>query len=267
MNISKNYLVSTHNKEKTLIKLNNIIIGKDLLIIGGPCAITSKESLLEVAKELKKIGVNVLRGGAFKPRKDPYTFQGLEEVGLKYLIEVKKELNMPIISEITSLKYLDLYVKDIDILQVGSRNMTNYELLKELGKTNKIIMLKRGMSSTYEEWLMAAEYILKEGNPNVILCERGIRTFETETRNTLDIQAIPVIKKHSHLPIIIDPSHASGKSYIVKPMALASVVAGSDGLMIEVDNESAICDKEQVISVNEMKEIIDKSNLIRNNIV
>lgn len=254
------YLYSREaKKENTIIKIGDIEIGNNSpVVIAGPCTITDKDKLLVLATELKSIGVNILRGGAFKPRTSPYSFQGLEEEGLNYLIEVKKELNIPIITEITSLDLIEKYIENVDIIQVGSRNMHNYELLKALGKTNKPILLKRGMSSTYEEWLLAAEYILKNGNPNVILCERGIRTFETSTRNTLDIQAIPFIKKTSHLPIIIDPSHASGLDYMVKPLALAGIIAGADGLIVEVElNPSeSICDKNQIIDLNTMEDIV-----------
>lgn len=258
MNNKNDYLFCSDFTKSNIIKIGDLEVGKDKLIIAGPCAITDKDSLIKLAIELKNIGVNVLRGGCFKPRTDPYSTQGLEKVGLDYLIETKKVTGLPIITEITSLKYLDKYIENIDIIQVGSRNMYNYELLKALGKTNKIILLKRGMSATYHEWLMAAEYILKEGNPNVILCERGIRTFETETRNTLDLQAIPYIKKNTNLSIIVDPSHASGNNYMIKPLTVASMSAGADGVMIEVDYQAnCVCDKEQNIEPNILKDIID----------
>ena len=260
-----NYLYE--KKENREIKINdNISIGGSKpLIIAGPCTIRDKESLKETAIQLKKIGVNVLRGGAFKPRKSPYTFQGLEEEGLKIMIEVKKEVGMPIITELTSIEYLEKYIEDVDIIQVGSKNMFNYELLKALGKTNKPILLKRSMSATYEEFLLAAEYIMSGGNENVLLCERGIRGFEKETRYTLDIQAIPYIKEHSNLPIIIDPSHASGKRSMIKPMSYASIAGGADGLIIECEccPEDAVCDKDQTIDLEIMKEIIDGVNKIK----
>lgn len=257
MNNKKEYLFSKINYKSNPIKIGNLELGKDKIIIAGPCTITNKDSLIKLAKELKQMGVNILRGGAFKPRTNPYSFQGLEEKGLDYLIEAKKVTGLPIVTEITSLKYLDKYIENVDIIQVGSRNMYNYELLKALGKTNKVILLKRGMTSTYEEWLMAAEYILKEGNNNVILCERGIRTFEKETRNTLDIEAIPYIKKNSNLPIIVDPSHASGHDYMIKPLCLAAFAVGADGIMIEVDYKyNCICDKEQTIEPLELEEIL-----------
>jgi len=246
------------NNSKPIIKIGDLVVGKDKLIIAGPCTINNKEELISLAKELKKNGVNVLRGGAFKPRTNPYSFQGLEEKGIEYLIEAKKITGLPIISELTSLKYIDMFIKNVDIIQVGSKNMFNYELLKALGKTNKVILLKRGMCATYEEWLNAAEYIMQGGNNNIILCERGIRTFETETRNTLDLQAIPVIKKYTNLPIIVDPSHAAGKKYIVKPMAIAAMAAGADGLMIEtsINPEKEICDSNQTIDLHELNSLI-----------
>lgn len=254
-------------KEEKEIKINDSVsIGNgNTLVIGGPCTIRDKESLKQTAIKLKELGVNVLRGGAFKPRKSPYTFQGLEEKGIDILIEVKKEVGIPIITELTSLEYLDKYVKDVDIIQVGSKNMFNYELLKALGKTNKPILLKRAMSATYEEFLLAAEYIMSNGNENVILCERGIRGFEKETRYTLDIQAIPYIKNNTSLPIIIDPSHASGKRNMIKSMSYASIAAGADGLIIECEcyPEDAICDKDQTIDIQTMKTIIDGVNKIK----
>lgn len=254
------YLYAKEN-EKKLIKINDDITigGGKPVIIAGPCTIRDKESLKETAISLKELGVDILRGGAFKPRKDPYTYQGLEEEGLDILIQVKKEVGIPIITEITDIKYLDKYIKDVDIIQVGAKNMFNYELLKALGKTNKPILLKRSMSATYKEWLLAAEYIMSNGNPNVILCERGIRGFETETRYTLDIEAVPYIKQNSCLPIIIDPSHASGLRYMIGPLSYAAIASGADGLITEVENNpmDAICDKEQTISTEEYKIIVN----------
>lgn len=259
MKLDANCLVKKENEckvDKSL--LNKIFFSDKPLVIAGPCTINSKEELISLAIKLKDIGVNVLRGGTFKPRTSPYSFQGLEEIGLEYMIEAKKITGLPIITEITSVKYLQKYIENVDIIQVGSRNMYNYELLKELGKIKKPILLKRGMNATYEEWLMAAEYIMKNGNHNVILCERGIRTFETETRNTLDIQAIPVIKRYSHLPIIVDPSHAGGERYLIEPMSLASIASGADGIMIETESEpdNAICDSKQTIDVITLEKII-----------
>ena len=244
--------------EDTTIKIDSVVIGeKRPVIIAGPCAVESKEQILSIAKELKSIGVDILRGGCYKPRTSPYSFQGIGEEGLEFIIEAKKITGMPICTEIVSIDDISKF-RDVDVLQIGSRNMQNFDLLKKVAKTNKPILLKRGMSATYEEFLMAAEYILKEGNPNVILCERGIRTFETYTRNTLDLQAIPVLRRLTHLPIIVDPSHAAGKAFIVPAMAHASIAAGAEGLEIEVHNdiENCMCDKEQAISIEEMGNIL-----------
>ena len=234
--------------EDTVIELENgAKIGSgNLMIMAGPCSIESEEQLTEIANAVKKSGANVLRGGAFKPRTSPYAFQGLREEGLELMVKVKKALNMPIVTEIMDYDHLP-YFKDVDIIQVGARNMQNFELLKHLGRQDKPILLKRGLANTLEELLMSAEYIMSEGNEKVILCERGIRTFETATRNTLDISAVPLLHSMSHLPVVVDPSHATGKSKLVPSMALASVVAGCDGLIIEVHNnpEAALCDGAQ----------------------
>lgn len=208
----------------------------NLCIMAGPCSVESEEQLNGIADKVKKSGATFLRGGAFKPRTSPYAFQGLKADGLKLLKEARRVTGLPIVTEIMSIAHIDLF-EDVDIIQVGARNMQNFELLKELGKIDKPILLKRGLSATIEEWLMSAEYIMAGGNDNVILCERGIRTYETATRNTLDISAVPVLRKLTHLPIIVDPSHASGKSWLVEPLALAAVAAGADGLMIEVHND------------------------------
>ena len=212
--------------------------GGHFQVIAGPCSVESREQMVEVAKAVKASGAGLMRGGAFKPRTSPYSFQGLREQGLEYLLEAKKASGLPIVTEIMSIDHLPLF-ENVDIIQVGARNMQNFELLKELGKVNKPILLKHGLANTIEELLMSAEYIMAGGNKQVILCERGIRTFETATRNTLDISAIPIIKKQSHLPVIIDPSHATGVASLVRPMALAAVAAGADGLMIEVHNDPA----------------------------
>ena len=220
--------------EPTTVKVGNTVIGGDTLVImSGPCAVESKEQLLATAHAIKKSGAHILRGGAYKPRTSPYAFQGLEEEGLKYMKEARDETGLPVICEVTSLSAIEAAVKYVDMLQIGARNMQNFYLLKEAGKTGLPILLKRGLSATIDEWLNASEYILAEGNPNVVLCERGIRTFETATRNTLDISAIPVIKKNSHLPIIVDPSHATGVRAYVKPLSMSAIAAGADGLMIE----------------------------------
>ncbi|MBF0386012.1 MAG: 3-deoxy-7-phosphoheptulonate synthase [Candidatus Omnitrophica bacterium] len=236
-------------KENTVIKIKDgVEIGDNkVLVIAGPCSIESKELTLSVAKKVKAAGAKVLRGGAFKPRTSPYDFQGLGEEGLKYLKEAGEQLNMATITEVMDVRDLELICKYTDILQIGARNMQNFTLLKEIGKLHKPVMLKRGISATIKEWLMSAEYILSNGNFNVMLCERGIRTYETATRNTLDINAIPLVKQLSHLPVVVDPSHATGVWNLVSPAAKAAVAAGCDGLMIEVhDNpEEALSDGTQ----------------------
>lgn len=221
--------------------------GRKIQVIAGPCSVESVEQVTQVARSVKLGGASMLRGGAFKPRTSPYSFQGLKELGLDYLKAAKAETGLPIVTEIMSADKIDRFVEDVDLIQVGARNMQNYELLKELGKTRKPILLKRGLSATIEEWIMSAEYILAGGNENVILCERGIRTFETYTRNTLDLSAIPAVKKLSHLPVVVDPSHAAGMWWMVEPLAKAAVAAGADGLLIEVHNdpEHALCDGAQ----------------------
>jgi 3-deoxy-7-phosphoheptulonate synthase len=221
--------------------------GNRLAVMAGPCSVESEEQVAEVAQRVKKAGATFLRGGAFKPRTSPYSFQGMGLDGLELLLMAKKETGLPIVSEIMSTQYLDAFVEKVDLIQVGARNMQNFALLSELGKCDKPILLKRGMCATIEEWLMSAEYIMKEGNEQVILCERGIRTFETFTRNTLDLSAITAIKRKSHLPIIVDPSHSTGMWWMVESMAKAAVAAGADGLMIEVHNapEMAMCDGAQ----------------------
>ncbi len=247
--------------ESSIIDVNGTKVGgKKLAVIAGPCSVESYEQLTEIAKEVKKSGATFLRGGAFKPRTSPYSFQGLREEGLEMLKEAKKITGLPIVTELMSIGMIDKFVEDVDVIQIGARNMSNFDLLKEVGKTNKPILLKRGMSSTVEEFLMSAEYIMSEGNTNVILCERGIRTFETYTRNTLDLSVIPAIKELSHLPIIIDPSHACGKWWMVEPMAKAAIAAGADGLMIEVHNDpaNAKCDGQQSIKPDKFDAIMNK---------
>lgn len=257
-----NRLFHPNNSE---IKVENVVIGgNEICVMAGPCSVESKEQILTTAKEVKKAGAKFLRGGAFKPRTSPYSFQGLKQEGLELLLYAKKETGLPIVTEIMSTDYLDTYIENVDIIQVGARNMQNYELLKELGKINKPILLKRGLSSTIEELLMSAEYILLGGNENVILCERGIRTFENYTRNTLDLSAIPAIKKLSHLPVIVDPSHATGRWWMVEPLALAAIAAGADGLIIEVHNdpENALSDGNQSIKPEKFYQLMDKLKLI-----
>ncbi len=224
--------------ENTVIKINDSVsIGDGSLhIMAGPCSVESEQQIVDIAKSVQKSGATLLRGGAFKPRTSPYAFQGLKSEGLDLLKTARKATGLPIVTEIMRVSHIDMF-ENVDIIQVGARNMQNFELLKELGKTDKPILLKRGLSATIEEWLMSAEYIMAGGNDKVMLCERGIRTYETFTRNTLDISAIPVIKKLSHLPVIVDPSHAAGKSWLVEPLAMAAVAAGADGLIIEVHND------------------------------
>jgi len=240
--------------EPTVVKVKDVTIGGDnLVIISGPCAIESRQQLLSTAHAIKKAGAHILRGGAYKPRTSPYAFQGLEEEGLKYMKEASEETGLPVICEVTSQNAIEAAVKYVDILQIGARNMQNFYLLKEAGKSGLPVLLKRGLSATIEEWLNAAEYIIAEGNPNVVLCERGIRTFETATRNTLDISAVPVIKEKSHLPIIVDPSHAAGVRAYVKPLAMSAVAAGADGLMIEThpNPEVALSDGPQSLTFDQ----------------
>lgn len=234
--------------EDSVIDVRGVKIGgRKLAVIAGPCSVENEKQIVGVAKSVKLAGATLLRGGAFKPRTSPYSFQGLKEEGLDLLKIARKETGLPIVTEIMSARMLERFVEDVDLIQVGARNMQNFELLKELGRTNVPVLLKRGLSATIEEWLMAAEYIMAGGNDNVILCERGIRTFETYTRNTLDLSAIPAVKKLSHLPVIVDPSHAAGLWWMVEPMAKAAVAAGADGLIIEVHNdpEHALCDGAQ----------------------
>ena len=245
--------------EDTVVNVNGTLVGGNHLgIMAGPCSVESEEQIIEIAKSVKASGANFLRGGAFKPRTSPYSFQGLELEGLRLLKRAKEETGLSIVTEIMSTNYIDDFVRDVDVIQVGARNMQNFDLLKQLGKTNKPILLKRGLSSTIEEWLMSAEYIMAGGNENVILCERGIRTFETATRNTLDLSAVPVIKEKSHLPIIIDPSHATGKRDLVEPLAKAAIAVGADGLMIEVHNNpaKALCDGKQSIKPETFDDIM-----------
>ncbi len=221
--------------EDTIIKIGDLTIGgNELQVMAGPCAVESREQMLEVAEIVKASGARILRGGAFKPRTSPYSFAGLEEVGLQYMAEAREKTGLKIVSEVMDPRSVALVAEYCDIVQIGARNMQNFNLLREVGKINKPVLLKRGLSATIEEWIMAAEYVLSGGNEQVILCERGVRTFETFTRNTLDLSAVPIIKNLTHLPIIVDPSHATGKWNLVEPMSRAAIAAGADGLMIEV---------------------------------
>ena len=245
-----------HPKD-TIVEVGNTRIGGGYFsIIAGPCSVESEEQLVGIAKAVKESGATMLRGGAFKPRTSPYAFQGLGAEGLRLLEIAKQETGLPIVTEIMNINTLDLF-QNVDLIQVGARNMQNFDLLKELGKTKKPILLKRGLANTLQELLMSAEYIMSEGNENVILCERGIRTFETYTRNTMDISAIPVLHELSHLPVIADPSHATGKARLVSSMSCAAVAAGADGLMIEVHNapEKALCDGAQSLTPAQFKEV------------
>ncbi len=237
--------------------------GDNFQIIAGPCSVESEEQLVGTAIAVKEAGATLLRGGAFKPRTSPYAFQGMGAKGLELLKLAREATGLPIVTEIMNANYLDLFA-DVDLIQVGARNMQNFDLLKELGRSDKPILLKRGLSNTLEEWLMSAEYIMSEGNTNIILCERGIRTFEPSTRNTLDLSAIPILKEKTHLPIVVDPSHASGIARLVQPMSYASVGAGCDGLMIEVHNDPAhaLCDGPQAIKPDAFAKIVKDVNVV-----
>ena len=251
--------------EDTVIDVGGVKIGGgNFCMIAGPCSVESEEQICMIARELKDIGAHMLRGGAFKPRTSPYSFQGLGEDGIELLLEAKEQTGFPIVSEIMDLSQLSMFEK-VDVIQVGARNMQNFQMLKELGKLKKPVLLKRGLSNTIEEWLMSAEYIMAGGNEEVILCERGIRTFETSTRNTMDISSIPVVKEHSHLPIIADPSHGTGYSKYVEAMSLAAVAAGADGLIIEVhDNPPmALCDGQQCLTPEAFGTLMKKAIALR----
>lgn len=252
--------------DDTVIDLGNGIKigGGNFQYFAGPCSVESEEQIMEIARAVKKSGANILRGGAFKPRTSPYAFQGMRADGLKLLLLAKQETGMPICTEIMDASHIDLF-EDVDIIQVGARNMQNFELLKELGKLDKPIFLKRGLSATFQELLMSAEYIMANGNEKVILCERGIRTFETATRNTLDLSAVPMLHEKSHLPVVIDPSHASGIARFVKPMSYAAAASGCDGLMIEVHNDpaKALSDGPQALKPEEFDEVVKGVEKIR----
>ena len=252
------------HEEDTVISVGNTSIGGDIFsVIAGPCSIESEEQICEVAQAVKAAGATMLRGGAFKPRTSPYAFQGLRGEGLSLLLKAKKLTGLPVVTEIMDLSQLNLF-DEVDVIQVGARNMQNFELLKELGRIGKPILLKRGLANTLQELLMSAEYIMAGGNESVILCERGIRTFETATRNTLDLSAVPMLKKLSHLPVVIDPSHATGISWMVKPMALAATAVGADGLMIEVHNDPkrALCDGAQSLTPAAFADVMQSVNAI-----
>lgn len=260
------------DKNKKTIKVLNVEIGmKKPVIIAGPCAIESREMIIETALYVKEKGADILRGGAYKPRTSPYSFQGLKEEGLKYLKEAGDTANLPVVSELLDIRDMDIVCRYVDIIQIGSRNMHNFSLLKEVGKIKKPVILKRGMAATVEEWLNAAEYIAAEGNEEIILCERGIRTFERHTRNTLDISAVPVIKSMTTLPVIVDPSHGTGRRELVSSMSLASIAAGADGIMVEVHRypEIAMSDGSQSLTFHEFSGLAGKiqalSDFLNNN--
>ena len=248
--------------DSTVVPVGNACIGADktFTVIAGPCSVESEKQILTVAESVQEHGAKVLRGGAFKPRTSPYSFQGLALEGLELLKEARAKTGLPIVTEIMSPNMVETFEENVDVIQVGARNMQNFDLLKELGKCTKPILLKRGLSSTIEEWLMSAEYILAGGNSNVILCERGIRTFETYTRNTLDLSAIPAVKRLSHLPVIVDPSHSAGMSWMVEPLSLAAMAVGADGVIVEVHNcpEKALCDGAQSLNLKQFDDLMKK---------
>lgn len=253
-------LARLNGNGRTIVSVDDIRIGEGFTVIAGPCSVESEKQTIETARAVKAAGAHALRGGAFKPRSSPYAFQGLGLKGLKILRKAKEETGLPIVTEVVDARDVFWVSEYADVLQIGARNMQNYSLLLEVGKSRKPVLLKRGMNSTIEEWLNCAEYILSEGNPNVILCERGIRTFETYTRNTLDLSAVPVIKHLSHLPVIVDPAHATGRNHLVEPMALAAIAAGADGIMVEVHNnpDAALCDGPQSLTLQQFDSMMDK---------
>lgn len=251
--------------EATIVDVNGQKIGGNkIAMIAGPCSVETEEQIVSIAEDVKKMGANFLRGGAFKPRTSPYAFQGLKYEGLELLKKAKAKTGLPIVTELMSPHDIEVFERDVDVIQVGARNMQNFDLLRELGHTSKPILLKRGLSATIEEWLMSAEYVMAGGNENVILCERGIRTFETYTRNTLDVSAVPAIKKLSHLPVVIDPSHAAGKWWMVDPLSKAAVAVGVDGLIIEVHNDpaNAWCDGQQSVKPSGYGKLVEELRLI-----
>ncbi len=265
MNNLKLTSLNGDDNKRTVITVDNVKIGEDFVVIAGPCSVESEEQTMETARRVKDAGANMLRGGAFKPRTSPYDFQGLGLKGLKILEKAKRETGLPIVTEVIDPRDVSWVCEYADILQIGTRNMQNYSLLNEVGKVDKPVLLKRGMYSTLKEWLNCAEYILANGNPNVILCERGIRTFETYTRNTLDLSIVPSVKEVSHLPIIVDPSHGTGRLSIIEPMTLAAMAAGADGIIIEVHNKpcEALCDKDQAMAPDMFRVLMRKLQLLR----
>ena len=268
MRVSEPYKLANRafHPDDTIVDVAGVKVGGDnLALIAGPCSVESEEQVIEIAKAAKKAGANILRGGAFKPRTSPYAFQGMGSSGLDILVAAKKATGLPICSELMDAQYLDEFNEKVDLIQIGARNMQNFDLLKKVGAgTKKPILLKRGLSATFEEWIMSAEYIMASGNPNVIFCERGIRTFEKYTRNTLDLSVIPILKEKTHLPVIIDPSHATGDWKLVESMSLAAIAAGADGLIIEVHNnpECAWSDGMQSLKPEKFKNVIEKAKLV-----
>ena len=251
--------------KRTVIQVGDLRIGEDFVVIAGPCAVESEEQTLMTARLVKEAGAHMLRGGAFKPRSSPYAFQGLGLKALQILEKARSETRLPVVTEVVDPRDVSWVCEFADILQIGTRNMQNYSLLKEVGKVNKPVLLKRGMYSTLQEWLSCAEYILSEGNPNVILCERGIRTFETYTRNTLDLGIVPSVKEVSHLPIIVDPSHGAGRLSLIEPMCMAAMAAGADGIMVEVhcNPAEALCDKDQAMSPARFSTLMKKLSVLQ----
>lgn len=243
-------LASRETEQHTIVNVSGVEVGRDFVVIAGPCSVESEKQTLETANAVKAAGADMLRGGAFKPRTSPYAFQGLGLQGLKILAKARQQTGLPIVTEVIDPRDVSWVAEFADVLQIGTRNMQNFSLLKEVGRAGRPALLKRGMHCTLEEWLNCAEYILSEGNPNVILCERGIRTFEKYTRNTLDLSAVPAIKELSHLPIVIDPTHSTGRISMIGPMSMAAVAAGADGLLVEVHHkpESALCDADQALT-------------------
>lgn len=258
-------LLNGNDNNRTVVIVDNVKIGEDFVVIAGPCSVESEEQTIKTARKVKEAGANMLRGGAFKPRTSPYAFQGLGLQGLKILEKAKRETGLPVVTEVTDPRDVSWVCEYADVLQIGARNMQNFSLLKEVGKVDRPVLLKRGINSTLMEWLNCAEYILAGGNPNVILCERGIRTFETYTRNTLDLSIVPSVKEVSHLPIIVDPSHGTGRLSLIEPMSLAAMAAGADGIIIEVHCNpcEALCDKDQAMPPDMFVRLMKKLQVLR----
>ncbi len=262
---SKEHSAGTGPAERTTIQVGSVELGRGLVIIAGPCAVESEEQTLIIARAVKEAGADLLRGGAFKPRSSPYAFQGLGLRGLQILEKARRETGLPVVTEVIDPRDVSWVSEFADVLQIGARNMQNFSLLKEVGRVDRPVLLKRGMYSTLEEWLNCAEYVLSEGNPNVILCERGIRTFEKYTRNTLDLSAVPAVKELSHLPVIVDPTHSTGRPSLIEPMSLAATSAGADGLTIEVhhDPASALCDADQALLPAQFARLVGRVRALR----